>query len=277
VRAIILAAGEGTRLRPYTADRPKCLIELAGRPLLAWQLRSLQAAGIHDITIVTGYRAEQVAAYGRPTRHNPDYATTNMVTSLMCAADLLDGCSDVLIAYSDIIYEPGIITRLCECSEPFCTTVDRQWLRLWQMRGEDPLADAETLKLDPHGNLVEIGRKPNSYDDIQAQYMGLIHARAEIARLLPLIHRGLDPHAMYDGKTKPAMYMTSFLQWLIDHGVPVRAVPVNGGWVEVDSVSDLELYNRLHAEGRLDELCRLGTTGPSAEGDAGVLAGRGHC
>lgn len=257
MRAIILAAGEGTRLRPHTLDRPKCLVELAGRPLLEYQIQALEAAGIDQITLVTGYRAEQIARYGRPTRHNPAYATTNMVASLMAAADLLDGREDVLISYSDIVYEPRIVTELCRCPAGLCTTADRQWLKLWQFRQENPLADAETLKLDANRNIIEIGRKTSSYADIEAQYMGLILARAEIARMLPKIYDGLDPNCLYDGKTKPRMYMTSFLQWLIDHGRSVRAVPVDGGWLEVDSVDDLALYERLREEGRLDQVCRL--------------------
>ena len=64
MRAVVLAAGEGTRLRPYTLDRPKCLVPLAGRPLLEWQTTALRRAGIDDVTILTGYRAEQVAALG---------------------------------------------------------------------------------------------------------------------------------------------------------------------------------------------------------------------
>lgn len=257
MRGIILAAGEGTRLRPHTLDRPKCLVELAGRPLIEYQFEALEAAGVRDITVVTGYRAEQIARYGRPTRHNDAYAETNMVASLMAAADLLDGGDDVLIAYADIVYEPRIVASLVDCREPLCTAVDRQWLRLWRLRCEDPLADAETLKLDAGGNIIEIGRRTASYDDIQAQYMGLILARAEVAGLLPVIYRGLDANRMYEGKPKPRMYMTSFLQWLIDHGRSIRAVPVEGGWLEVDSVEDLDLYERMSREGRLDELCRL--------------------
>lgn len=257
MRAIILAAGEGTRLRPYTLDRPKCLVELAGRPLLEYQIEALEAAGISNITIVTGYRAEQIARYGRPTRHNPAYATTNMVASLMATADLLDGRDDVLIAYSDIVYEPRVVAELCRCPAFLSTTVDRQWLRLWQLRCDNPLADAETLKLDGSGNIIEIGRKTASYADIEAQYMGLILARAEIAGVLPVIYDGLDPVRLYGGKPKPSMYMTSFLQWLIDHGRSVRAVPVDGGWLEVDSAADLALYERLCTEGSLNKLYRI--------------------
>ncbi len=85
MKAIILAAGEGTRPRPHTRSRPKCLVELGGHPLLSYQLAALRGAGVNDITIVTGYLREQIEAYGLATRsafdaaHNPRYNSTNMV------------------------------------------------------------------------------------------------------------------------------------------------------------------------------------------------------
>ncbi|MCP3902664.1 MAG: phosphocholine cytidylyltransferase family protein [Planctomycetes bacterium] len=261
MRAIILAAGEGTRLRPHTLDRPKCLVELAGRSLLLRQVDALLEAGISDITVVTGYRADQVEQLGLPTAHNPRYDETNMVTSLMCAADRLDGTDDVIVAYGDIVYEPRIVTQLAECDAPLATTVDLEWLRLWQLRNEDPLADAETLRLDTDGYIVELGKKPSSLEEIQAQYMGLILIRAAVAPVIAALHRDLDPAGPYDGRDLDNMFMTSFLQHLIDHDHPIRAVPVRGGWFEVDTVEDLACYERLHAEGTLGEYCEFAATG----------------
>jgi choline kinase len=258
MRAVILAAGEGNRLRPYTLDRPKCLVPLAGRPLLAWQVDALHAAGIDDVTVVTGYRSDQIRALGYSTAHNADFATTNMVASLMCAADLLDGSDDVMVCYGDLVYEPRLVRALCAHDGQVAITVDRQWRRLWDLRMADPLADAETLKLGPDGHVVELGRKPSSYADIQGQYMGLIGFRREIAPTLVDVYRSLDPDARYDGKDRANMYMTSFLQHLIDHITPVAAVVVDGGWLEVDTIADLDTYEALQARGELREYCILG-------------------
>ena len=257
MRAIILAAGEGTRLRPYTLERPKCMVELAGRPLLAHQIGALERAGVRDITVVTGYRAEQIEALGYPTAHNPRFASTNMVTSLMCAAHLLDGAADVLIAYGDLVYEPRVVEALLACTEPLCTTIDRSWRHLWELRLSDPLSDAETLKMSEEGDILELGKKPQSYDEIQGQYMGLIKVSANFATHLVTHHQRLDPKGTYDGKDLDNMYMTSFLQSLIDHGHNLRAVPVDGGWLEVDTTDDLDLYSRIQAEGHLADYCRL--------------------
>lgn len=256
-RAIILAAGEGTRLRPLTLDRPKCLVPLAGRPLLEWQVDALRAAGIDDITIVTGYRADQIEALGHPTAHNDRYDATNMVASLMCARDRLDGADDVIIAYGDLVYEPVVVEALVAAKAPAAITVDRSWQRLWELRMDDPLADAETLRIGGDGNVVELGRKPTSLDEIEGQYMGLIGLRADFVPRFVASYDELDPAGPYEGRDRDNMYMTSFLQHLIDHVGPLTAVTVDGGWLEVDTTDDLEIYESLHEEGRLDRYCAL--------------------
>jgi choline kinase len=258
VIAIILAAGEGRRLRPHTLERPKCLVELAGAPLLAHQIRALERAGVRDLTIVTGHRANQIEALGYSTVHNPRYAETNMVASLMCAGRLFDGAQDLLVCYADLVYESRVVRALLGCDQLLSTTIDRSWLRLWQLRFADPLSDAETLQLDAAGDIVELGSRPTSYAEVQGQYMGLIKVRAPLAPLVLAHWEGLAAARGADPDPRAGMFMTSFLQSLIGAGHRLRAVPVDGGWLEIDSAGDLERYERLWAQGRLDEYCRLG-------------------
>ena len=256
MRAVILAAGEGTRLRPFTLDRPKCLVELAGRPLLAWQMDALAAAGVDDVTIVTGYRAEQITV-GRRRIHNVRYDDTNMVASLMCARDAFDGTDDVLIAYSDIVYEPRLVEALAGSPAEIAVLVDRQWRDLWELRMADPLADAETLRVDDDGRLRELGRRPSGYGDIGGQYVGLVRVRADVATTWPSRYDMLDPTGPYEGRDRDHMFMTAFVQLMIDDDVPVHAVMVDRGWLEVDTCDDLHLYAGLHDRGGLDAYVRL--------------------
>jgi choline kinase len=251
--AIILAAGQGTRLRPHTDDKPKCLVELAGRSLLDYQLAILRAAGVEDICVVTGYRDDRIRSIsGLDIAHNPAFARTNMVASMMRAADRLDGRADVIIAYSDIVYRRSIVDALLACERPFATTVDLEWQRLWSLRQEDPLTDAETLRFAEDGTIRELGKKPQRLADIEGQYMGLIKVSAAFAPTFARVYSELDPAGPYDGKDRDNMYMTSYLQWLIDHGHPLFGVRVASGWLEVDTSEDLALYHRLQATGALD-------------------------
>jgi choline kinase len=256
-RALILAAGQGTRLRPHTDLRPKCLVALLGKPLLEWQEMALTRAGIRDLTIVGGYRAELIEVFGYRVIRNPNFERSNMVSSLFCAREIMQSGQDLLVAYGDIVYEPRLIIELLRSAAPVAVMVDSGWREYWQLRFQNPLSDAETLKLSPDNRLLELGQKPQSYEEIEAQYMGLIKIRADQLSSLMRFYDDMDRNASYDGKDFDNMFMTSFIQCLINRDWHVQAVPVKNGWLEVDSVTDLALYASLHAQGKLARFYRL--------------------
>ena len=178
MKAIILAAGRGSRMKNLTDDRPKCLVELQGKALLDWQLTALREAGIEQAAIVTGYRRELFADRGLTEFHNPRWAETNMVSSLACAEKWLQA-ETCIVSYSDIFYGAQAVKLLMENQAALAVTYDPNWLGLWKQRFGDPLVDAETFRLNLDKTLAEIGRKPKSIEEVQGQYMGLLrlHAR----------------------------------------------------------------------------------------------------
>ena len=102
---------------------------------------------------------------------NPRYHETNMVWSLFCGKEL-EG--DLIISYGDIVYSRDILSKLLKCDTEIATTIDMNWEQYWRQRNEDPLADAETLKLRKDGSIKEIGQIPSSTSEIEGQYMGLL-------------------------------------------------------------------------------------------------------
>jgi len=237
LKAIILAAGKGTRLRPYTLDRPKCLVEVDGHSLLDRQLAVLATEAIHPIVLVGGYRVEMLNRPGIQLRVNPAYAETNMVWTLFCAEDDLEG--DVLLCYGDIVYSQEILQAILASKADIAVAIDLDWESYWRARNEDPLDDAETLKLAPDGRIYEIGQKPEKLDEIEGQYMGLIKLSSDGIKILKEVFHDADKNGSLLGKSVQNAYMTDLLQAIINSGFPVHAVPVEGGWVEVDTVSDL--------------------------------------
>ncbi|MEM7406434.1 MAG: NTP transferase domain-containing protein [Pseudomonadota bacterium] len=239
MKAIVLAAGQGTRLRPLTDDRPKCLVEVAGKTILEHIVRALRSAGVDDITVVTGYRADQIQRYQLATRHNERYATTNMVYSLFCAEDLLVD-DDVLVVYGDIVFHPDAVKRLIAEPAGVSIAVNTNWLEVWQVRMEDPLSDAETLRVDESNHIVDIGNKAGSLEEIEGQYMGLMLFRAhQLSAIRAMYHELRDAG---DTTRFDNLMMTDFLQLIRDRVAPLQAVFVPGGWIEVDSVEDREAY-----------------------------------
>jgi L-glutamine-phosphate cytidylyltransferase len=241
MKAIILAAGRGRRMKNLTDERPKCLVELRGKVLLDWQLNALREAGISEIAIVTGYKRELLSNRGLVEFHNPRWAETNMVSSLTYAQEwlLAEPC---IMSYSDIFYQASAVELLMTSAASLAITYDPHWLKLWEKRFGDPLLDAETFRLNSDKTLAEIGNKPKSVQEVQGQYMGLLRLTPEGWGEMLRIRAGL-PSAECD-----RMHMTGTLQRVIEAGrIAIEAIPYELSWGEVDSAGDLVAYQEASA------------------------------
>lgn len=250
MKVIILAAGEGTRLRPYTLDRPKCMVEIDGKSLIDRQLEILAKEEISPVILIGGYRAEMLPRSGVALKINPQYAQTNMVTTLFCAESELNG--ELLVSYGDIVYSRDILHALVLSNADIAVTIDLDWEKYWRARNENPLDDAETLKLDKDGYIVEIGQTPKSLSEIEGQYMGLMKFSRDGVKNLKEVYKVASKTGRIRGKPLKKAYMTDLLQALIDSGVRIKSVPINGGWIEVDTVGDLE--SKI-TRSRLSQIC----------------------
>lgn len=133
VKAIILAAGIGRRMRPLTDDCHKTLLEVGGQTIIGRILEGLQANSVTEVCIVTGYRADEVEEY--VTREftefdfqfirNERFASTNNISSMALALEGIELDTDVLLIESDLLYEPAVITKLMKSEHPNVALVDR--------------------------------------------------------------------------------------------------------------------------------------------------------
>ena len=235
MRAIILAAGRGSRMGNLTEDKPKCLTEIAGQSLLAWQTSALRRAGIHQIAIVRGYLAKAINITGCITFENPNWTTSNMVRSLACAATWLAD-SNCIISYSDIVYHPKIVRGLINTTGNLAISYDQEWLSLWRSRFDDPLEDAETFQLTPEGKLKSIGNTAGSISEIEGQYMGLLKVSPVGWQQILSVLDNLSSH-QFD-----VLDMTALLQLLIEADIEIETFPTSGWWCEIDNQSDLQIY-----------------------------------
>jgi len=247
MKAIILAAGEGKRLRPLTNDKPKSLVEIWGKSLLTRQLEQLATFGITDITVVTGYCKDQIEKLPVATVFNEEYDSTNMVFSLSKALPTLLDCKakNTLILYGDIAYSDSHLQVLIESSSAASTVLlgNTEWFELWSQRLDEPLSDAETFQFDDNLRLLDIGKVPDSLAQVQAQYMGMI--KMDTAFLRTVLSNYI---AHVNTVQSRNMYMTDLIQQLVesDH---VHVELVAGSWIEIDTVVDYTLYaNKVAAD-----------------------------
>ena len=245
MKVIIVAAGQGTRLRPLTNDKPKCMVEYKNKPIINYILDTIDSCGINRIAVVDGYKREVLKSHLKNKNitfyTNKRFDKTNMVSTLFEAKEFMN--DDIIISYADIIYTKEVLNKLITSTADFSVVVDKKWKELWSMRMDNPLDDAETLKVQ-NGKIIELGKKPNSYDEIEGQYIGLIKISKTVIAKVINFYESLDEEKLYDGKDFNNMYMTSFIQMIIDNLSDVKPVYIDGGWLEIDSVEDLEVYEK---------------------------------
>jgi choline kinase len=178
-KAIILSAGQGSRLGALTHDRPKCLIEFAGRTLLDRQLDTLALNGVEQVTVVTGFRDDQIeAALERRrkagegpevrTLFNPFYKVADNTGSLYMAREALSG--DTLVWNGDTMVSPSLMASVVANDRAgICVTIDRK------AEGYD----SDDMKVvEEGGRLRAIGKRLSPADGVNAESIGLLAFRS---------------------------------------------------------------------------------------------------
>jgi len=246
MRALILAAGRGSRMGALGEDRPKCLVELGGRPLLERQVAALRRGGAAEIGVVRGYRAEMLDIPGIHAFDNPRWSQTNMVMSLAAAAEWLKA-GPVLVSYADIFYRSQLISELKSAHGELVISFDRQWRELWSRRFAEPLSDAETFRIGARGELLEIGGKTERIEDIEGQYMGLLKFTPRAWGVIEALLAALE------APIRDRLDMTGLLRRLLAaRSVEIMTCGTNGQWGEIDNPGDVELYEAMTNSGELE-------------------------
>tara|TARA_B100000035_G_scaffold278357_1_gene257276 strand:- start:23986 stop:24705 length:720 start_codon:yes stop_codon:yes gene_type:complete len=237
MRAIILAAGRGSRLNNITKDKPKCLVEINKKTLLERQIDTFKKSNIIKISIVKGYLHEKIINKDITKEFfNDSWMDTNMVYSLTKASKWLNE-SDNIISYGDIFYSKKILNNLIEEKNDIVISYDHNYKYLWEKRFENPLIDLETFVIDENGFLLEVGNKPKNYEKINGQYMGLL----KITKI-----GWLKIKSILDELDYKNMDMTTLLNTLIKRNIKIKAIKNVGIWGEIDTEEDIKVYEETH-------------------------------
>ena len=234
MKAIILCAGQGTRLRPYTTTLPKCMVKVDGVSLIERQLEVLKSRGVDEIILIGGHFHHKLPA-SISKIVNPEYRSSNMVKSLSMALHHISG--NVIISYGDIVYSAATLDLLTSAQHNICVAIDSCWEEYWKSRSSDYMSDVESLVTGDDGSIIDIGNKPRSRDCVEGQYMGL--TRLSGAGCLEIKKFLSNPNQLVNGKDFNDCYMTDMLQALIMKGIKVWPCFTSSPWIEVDTAEDL--------------------------------------
>jgi len=238
MRAIILVAGRGSRLPKKLSVNPKCFLKIGNHMIIEKLIKNFTDVGIKKISLVTGYKDHKFKKFKLKKFHNKKWKETNMVYSLLQADKWLTKYK-CIVTYGDIFYEKKAIKNLILNKDLISVSYDVGWKKLWKMRFKNPLDDAETFKINKQKNILEIGKKTDSYSNIQGQYMGLM-------KFEPLGWKIFKRCLKKNFKNNyQKIYLTDILQKLIDDNILIKGVKFNGKWAEVDSKRDFSIMKKI--------------------------------
>lgn len=229
MKALILVAGHGSRLRPAIGDTPKSLVEVGGMALLDRQIETMTSLGIERICLATGYRHPVFEErYGDRVdyRYNPFFKDSNNIISFLFARDWVAN-SDLVVCYGDLLYEPGVLRAAMAAPAAIGLAVDRS-----------KVEDGHALVRVQEGKIAQVGRSVAAAS-ADARFIGLArYSREGLAQLLPAMET-----AVQNGKRDE--YYIAGVQALIDEGYRAEPIDVTGHrWMELDFPEDLEAATR---------------------------------
>ncbi|MCC3145654.1 phosphocholine cytidylyltransferase family protein [Halanaerobium sp. Z-7514] len=245
IKAIILAAGEGKRLNKYTQNTPKGMLEVGGKTIIKRQIEMFRSAGIDDIIVIRGFEAEKIDYDNVKYYDNEIYDETNMLYSLFCAEEEMNG--DVIISYSDIVFEKEMLLKLIDHKGDVVVPVDTDWQDYWKERYGKIDFDTESLKLNDNNEIIELGIEDVSPEEMEARYVGLVKLSDEGCRYFKEIWNE-DKEEYWEKAWKSSdkniknAYLTDMLQAVIDRGYTVNAMEYERGWYEFDTNEDYEKF-----------------------------------
>jgi choline kinase len=259
MKILILAAGKGSRMGQLTTDTPKCMVKFLGRPIIEYNLDMFNKHALVDkIVTIRGYLSEQIAY------SNIEYydilQSHNMVETLFFAKDELN--EDLIILYGDIIVSKENIDLLINSPNDISVLIDKNWKELQELRFKNISDDLESCAINHDGNIINIGAKYPKVDDVMGQYFGGIKLSKQGCAIFKSFYeqeknKETPNRAWMRGRDFNSIYMTDFLQGLIDDGHKIKAIMCNKGWLEFDSEEDINCYTVLNTAKRLNEFIQL--------------------
>ena len=241
MKAIIIAAGMGTRLRPHTNHKPKCMVEIQGKPILHHQIDALKANGIDDIVVIGGYKRNRIQAPGIRMVPNAEYATNNILMSLFSAGPELVG--DVVVSYGDIVYSASVVQALMNSFFQSALVVDFEWSTIYEGRTDHPIEQAELCEIRENGHIVRVGKHVGP-ENACGEFIGLSRLNGSmVARLWARYHDVLsrgDDRPYMNAPTFRKAYFTDIINDAIQDQEHFGVVPIEGGWREIDTVQDYD-------------------------------------
>ena len=239
-KALIIAAGLGSRLKKHTENLPKCMLDFGGKTLLQRQLDSYKKNGIKDISLIRGYKKEKINYKGIKYFENTDYKNNNILNSIFYAEKVING--NIIISYSDILFDSSVVERTLSSDHDISVIVDIDWRGYYVGRKDHPISEAENVIFNSNNEVEKIGKINTGNEEVHGEFIGMIKLSNRGTEIFKEHFHRLKKiywnKPFQRAKTFQKAYLTDFIQELVDIGIKVHCVIIESGWKEIDTVED---------------------------------------
>ena len=240
IKVLIVAAGLGSRLKDHTENLPKCMLDFGGKTLLQRQIQAYNECGIKDITVIRGYKKDKINYKKLNYITNPDYKNNNILNSIFYAEKIING--NIIIAYSDILFDSSVVKRLSESDHDISVVVDIDWRGYYVDRKDHPLSEAENVIFDSNNQVLKIGKIATQKEEVHGEFIGMIKLNNRGTEIFKKhfyrVKKTYWGKSFQRAKIFQKAYLTDMIQELVDNGVKVHCVIIERGWKEIDTVED---------------------------------------
>ena len=248
VKAIIVAAGIGSRLGELTKEFPKSLIDINGKSILERQISLFKKFGIDNIVIIRGPHREKFSFNDVKYVNDDDYENHNLLGSLMVAEDELN--EDVIISYGDIVFDEIILEQILAFSGNAGLAIDYNWEKNYSEKSKELLGKVSVVTIENNyisniGYYENIDKNPGS---ILGEFIGIMKLSPQSVNYFVTKYNELKRN--HDGKfhDSPSInfaIITDMINELLQHGIKFTPIKISGKWYEIDTPEDLEAAKKL--------------------------------
>ncbi len=245
MKVIVIAAGKGKRISNKYKEIPKALIPINGTSIFKRQIHAFENNNISKFIVVTGpenkFEEKKIQIIQDFENQNHD-----ILGSLMVAKKYLNG--DLIISYSDIVFEERIVKQILETSGDIVIAIDMDWEKAYEGRTEHTIVEAENVLLNEENKILEIRKNIQQNNNRVGEFLGIIKMTRKGSQIfLEKINHLQKYHSgnFHNAVSLEKGYLTDMIQELINSSLQVTPAFISGKWCEIDTKQDLERAEKI--------------------------------